>query len=167
MSRKSARKVVVLVAGLLQLAACGQPSDASKAARPSTESRPSAAAAADGDWVTAARSSGAELPLVLRFELPQRPLVGAAFPLRLKLEAQNAFEGLSLRALLPPGLESFGASPTVSEPSVTAGGKIEHGISLKADRLGFFELRFQLTLAPQGGKEQTAVYSVPVLVEAQ
>lgn len=165
MSRFKVTSALVLVSGLFLISGCGRSHDPAKSDARSAAKRP-ASTSLDDEWVLAARSSGTELPLVLRFDLPQRPVTGQAFPLRLRLEAPGAFESFSLRMLETGGLAPVGALLAVNEPRIPEGGKIEHELSLKAARAGIFELRFQATLAPQAGKERTAIFSVPVIVSA-
>lgn len=165
MSRLNSCFAFIMAPGLCLLAACGPSPDSPKANSPALAKR-AATPSPDGDWVLAARSSGVELPLVLRFELPQKPLSGMAFPVNLKLEAPQGVDGLSLKLLAPEGLAAVGAPLVVSEPKVPAGGKIEQKLSLKATRDGLFEVRLQVLLSPQAGKERSAVYSIPVIVSA-
>lgn len=163
MSRLISNPSFVLALGLCLLAACGQSPDEAKPAD-TARARAAAAPAVDGDWVMAARSSGVELPLVLRFELPQRPAAGAAFPLNLRFESLEAVEGLSLHLELPDGLASVGPAITLKEPRLAAGGKFEPHLSLKPLRNGMYEVRLRLSMTGDPGKEQSAVYSVPVIV---
>ena len=165
MSRFKVTAAFALASGLVLLSGCGQAPEPAKADAPSAAPRP-ASTSKDGEWVLAVRSSGAELPLVLRFDLSQRPVPGQAFPLRLRLESPEDIEVFSLRMQESAGLVPVGALLAVNEPRIPAGGKIEHQLSLKATRAGIFELRFEATLAPQAGKERSAIFSVPVIVSA-
>ncbi len=163
MSRLNPNRSMLLAAGLCLLAACGQSPDEAKTGG-SVSARPVAAPASDGDWVMAVRSSGVELPVFLRFELAQRPGVGTAFPVRLRLESPEPVEGLSLRLELPEGLAAVGPPLSLKNPRLAAGGKLDQALSLKAGREGMFEVRINLSLAASPGKEQSAVFSIPVIV---
>lgn len=148
---------------LVLLAACGSGSEDSKAKQAAT--RPAAPTSPDAYLVSAVKAPAGDAPLTARFELLQRPVAGAEFGLRVRVEASEALETLQVRFEPPEGLVFPGAAPVLHEMKVPAGAKMDRSFKLRAMRDGFYELRVSAAAEAAPGKATSAVFSIPLVVD--
>jgi hypothetical protein len=100
----------------------------------------------------------------MHFELQQRPVAGADFALRLKVEASAPLSSLKARVLLPEGIDWATAATAPEAGSLAGGERVERSLILRALREGAYELRVELAVEPAAGAASTALYSIPLIV---
>lgn len=156
-----------LTASVLALAlvtACGSAPEERRAAR--SAPRPAAAVVSpDANLVSAVKSTAGTLPLAIRFELLQRPVVGSEFAVRVRVESADPLEGLQVRYELTDGLVFVGPEPTLQESKVPTGARMDRNIKLRATREGFFEVRAVATAEANPGPGASATFSMPLIVD--
>ena len=114
--------------------------------------------------LVAAVSTGTDPAVAnLRFELQERPAVGAPFHLRLVVSPLQDVDKLQLTFEVTPGLELTDASPSLQLAKVAAGENQSHVLGMRATREGVFEVHAVVTTEGALGTA-TSTYSIPVLV---
>lgn len=148
---------------LVLLAACGSGPDGSKAKQAS--SSPVVPASPDSDLVAALKDPTGNAPVSARFELLERPVVGADFGLRVRIEVAEALETLQVRFEVPESLQPVGAEPAIRESRVPAGATMDRSFKLRATRDGFYELRVTAEAEAPRVPRTSAVFSIPLVVD--
>lgn len=145
------------------LLACGSSPDAAKDANGAQQA--AAPLSPDAYLVSAVKAAPDEVPVALRFELQQRPVVGEEFTLRIRAETAELLTSLQVKFEVPEGLSLSGAASGIQEAKVPAQARMDRTLKIRAFRDGVYELRAAVAGESATGMPIAAMFSIPVIVD--
>jgi len=152
----------LIMTGALMLAGCGSSDPATGAGK---NSKRGASAPVRPDMVAAVSSSKTPGNVELRFNIPERPVIGQRTEIQLSLTPNVELERLVARFQAPEGLELVAGAETARLDRPAPGVEISHTLTVIPKSDGIFNIT-AVVLTDTATDSLTRTFSIPVIAGA-